>query len=103
MYLPLAEATVLNFLAPLGACAAVGFLSSGSFSWAEVISGVISLAGVILIAHSDGLDSISVRSSEAKPSDIVVRATGVGFAVLGALGGMVGCRNIYTYKSAEKT
>lgn len=86
--MPLSEATVLNFLAPLGTCCAIAFLSSGSFTKAETASAILSFVGVVLIAQPTFLfrtgynDSIST----AKPGS---NLAGVGFAIMGAIGGIV--------------
>ncbi|KAF2840825.1 hypothetical protein M501DRAFT_930558 [Patellaria atrata CBS 101060] len=51
MYLPLADATVLTFLAPSLACWACSFLINEPFTRMEQIAAYISLFGVVLIAR----------------------------------------------------
>ncbi|CAL8581907.1 hypothetical protein XPA_007587 [Xanthoria parietina] len=50
-YLPLAEATVITFLAPIVACWACSILIHEPFTRSEQIAGPVSLVGVILIAR----------------------------------------------------
>lgn len=52
LYMPLSEATVLTFLAPIVACYACSFLMPNEpFSRKQQIAGVVSLLGVVLIAR----------------------------------------------------
>lgn len=55
LYLPLADATVITFLAPGLACWACSILLKEPFSRTEQIGGVISLLGVVLIARPTSL------------------------------------------------
>ncbi|KAI4262636.1 MAG: hypothetical protein L6R42_002193, partial [Xanthoria sp. 1 TBL-2021] len=57
-YLPLAEATVMTFLAPIVACWACSILIHEPFTRAEQIAGLVSLVGVILIARPTSLFSL---------------------------------------------
>ena len=50
-YLPLAEATVITFLAPIVACWACSFLINEPFTFTEQMAGLVSLLGVVLIAR----------------------------------------------------
>ncbi|KAE9379513.1 hypothetical protein N431DRAFT_500069 [Stipitochalara longipes BDJ] len=86
-YMPLSEATVLNFLAPLGSCCAVALISSGSFTSVEITSAFLSLTGVILIARPAFLfgTGYSDAISTLKPGSHIL---GIGFAVMGAVGGV---------------
>lgn len=51
LYLPLADATVITFLAPGLACFACSILINEPFTRAEQIGGLVSLIGVVLIAR----------------------------------------------------
>ncbi|KAI9849306.1 MAG: hypothetical protein M1837_004766 [Sclerophora amabilis] len=51
MYLPMAEATVLTFLAPIVTCWVCAYLLKEPFTRTEQIAGLVSLAGVVLISH----------------------------------------------------
>lgn len=97
MYLPLAEATVLNFLAPIGACCAVTFISTGSFSSMEILSWVMSLTGVVLIVQPEFLfgSPPGVASFKIEAAHI-----GIAFAIMGAVGGMV-CSIKHSYYPTE--
>ena len=54
-YLPLSEATVLTFLAPILSCYATSlFVPHETFSWKQQLAGLVSLIGVILIARPFG-------------------------------------------------
>ncbi|KAG7004819.1 hypothetical protein G7Y79_00023g054030 [Physcia stellaris] len=54
-YLPIAEATVITFLAPTVACFACWILINEPFTRAQQIAGLVSLLGVILIARPASL------------------------------------------------
>lgn len=64
-YLPLADATVLTFLAPSVACAACWILISEPFTRSQQVAGLVSLFGIILIARPTSL--LPGRSSEQRP------------------------------------
>ncbi|KAL8775674.1 MAG: hypothetical protein Q9209_000170 [Squamulea sp. 1 TL-2023] len=59
-YLPLAEATVITFLAPIVACWACSVLIHELFTGVEQIAGLVSLLGVILIARPTSFFSLNV-------------------------------------------
>jgi drug/metabolite transporter (DMT)-like permease len=110
LYLPLADATVITFLAPSLACWACSFLINEPFTRTEQIAACVSLFGVVLIArpvslfaslsHSDkpaGVAGNHVPSNTTtNPADRLAtdydavtptqRATAVGIAMLGVLG-----------------
>jgi drug/metabolite transporter (DMT)-like permease len=111
MYLPLADATVITFLAPSIACWACSYLIKEPFTRMEQIAALISLFGVVLIArptslfHSDakanpaaggdgGLGPRSMNGTTLPTADRFnydhvtpnQRAMAVGFAMLGVLG-----------------
>ncbi len=66
LYLPLAEATVLTFLAPILSCYACSFLIKGeTFSRQQQIAGFLSLVGVVFIARPASL----LNSSNAQQGD----------------------------------
>lgn len=107
-YLPLSDATVITFLAPIVACWACSILLHEPFTRNEQIAGMISLLGVVLIARptsllphysdlppvasgaGDGIPSINVTI----PADLLglnhvtsaQRLSAVGAALLGVLG-----------------
>src|ERR1700761_6454534 len=55
MYLPLADATVITFLAPCISCWACSYLLKEPFTRMEQIGALISLFGVVLIARPTSL------------------------------------------------
>ncbi|KAA6407811.1 MAG: hypothetical protein FRX48_08162 [Lasallia pustulata] len=55
LYLPIAEATVITFLAPIAACFACSILLHQPFTRTERICGLISLLGVVVIARPTSL------------------------------------------------
>lgn len=59
MYLPLADATVITFLAPSLACWACSILIKEPFTRTEQMAAMISLLGVVLIARPTSLFSFS--------------------------------------------
>lgn len=63
-YLPLSDATVITFLAPIVACWACSVLIHEPFTRSEQIAGVVSLLGVIMIARPTSfLPSASTTST----------------------------------------
>ena len=115
LYLPLADATVITFLAPSLACWACSYLINEPFTKMEQIAAYVSLFGVVLIARpvslfssfSHGKDTVppasGVADSIASPHNTTAdthhrfasdydsvtpaqRATAVGIAMLGVLG-----------------
>ncbi|KAL8659422.1 MAG: hypothetical protein Q9226_000449 [Calogaya cf. arnoldii] len=107
-YLPLAEATVITFLAPIVACWACSILIHEPFTRTEQIAGLVSLVGVILIARptsflSRNVDETPMASatgdalpatnatthSQPTSADHVTssqRLVAVGVALIGVLG-----------------
>ncbi|MCJ1304932.1 hypothetical protein MMC08_007745 [Hypocenomyce scalaris] len=69
LYLPIAEATVITFLAPLAACFVCSFLLHEPFTRTERICGFISLLGVVMISRPSSLlpghDSPPIASGSA--------------------------------------
>lgn len=112
LYLPLADATVITFLAPSLACWACSYLIDEPFTRMEQMAAYVSLFGVVLIARpvslfsalsgkanasSSGEPDFAPIVNATKPSsdrlaadyDSVTptqRATAVGIAMLGVLG-----------------
>lgn len=66
LYLPLADATVLTFLAPSLACWACSFLINEPFTRMEQIAAYISLVGVVLIARPTALLAVFSSNPEDK-------------------------------------
>jgi drug/metabolite transporter (DMT)-like permease len=111
MYLPLADATVITFLAPTIACWACSYLIKEPFTRMEQIAAMISLFGVVLIARPTSLFHSSPAAASHASGDVALitrstngtagpatdrfnydhvtpnqRAVAVGFALLGVLG-----------------
>ena len=107
LYLPLADATVITFLAPSIACWACSILIKEPFTRIEQIGGLVSLVGVLLIARPTSLfaalsgdagssptgDDTPPGNSTAPPDassyeDVTPRErlTGVGVSLVGVLG-----------------
>ncbi|KAI9701506.1 MAG: hypothetical protein M1836_001562 [Candelina mexicana] len=73
LYLPIAEATVITFLAPIVACWACSILLKEPFTRMEQIAGLISLFGVFLIARpfsSTSKTSIPLASGNADSTPV---------------------------------
>lgn len=107
-YLPIAEATVLTFLAPTVACWACSILIKEPFTRMERIAAGVSFTGVILIArptslfqgHTDSVPIASGAADEALVTNATVstnaqqlddvsatqRLIAVGVALIGVLG-----------------
>lgn len=70
LYLPLAEATVLTFLAPILTCYACSLLIKGeSFSRQQQLAGFTSLVGAVFIARPGNLFTSSSSPSPAQVGD----------------------------------
>lgn len=94
-YLPFADATTLNLLAPLGASIAAKFFTNNRFNPASISAAIMSLAGVGLITkprfvadlfHTDLGGTVSAESIGTR-NDSMER--GVAFSALGVVGGIV--------------
>ncbi|KAH0563063.1 hypothetical protein GP486_002369 [Trichoglossum hirsutum] len=116
VYLPIAEATVITFLAPIVACFVCSFVINEPFTRAEQIAGLISLCGVVLIARpatlfsrddsdispvgSGGADTVPITNSTISGAsssglDAVTPAKRL-VAIVAALIGVVGAAGAYT-------
>lgn len=89
LYLTLAQATALNFLAPLGAMVLARYLDLGSLSLADRVGGLVALVGVVLVMQPD---NIFVRGD--KPLSRIIHETpeslkGVAYGIVGVFGGIV--------------
>ncbi|KAF2692279.1 hypothetical protein K458DRAFT_411935 [Lentithecium fluviatile CBS 122367] len=67
LYLPLADATVITFLAPSLACWACSYLINEPFTRMEQIAAYVSLFGVVLIARPASLFSFLSHSKDSVP------------------------------------
>ncbi|KAL8942953.1 MAG: hypothetical protein Q9216_001368 [Gyalolechia sp. 2 TL-2023] len=107
-YLPLADATVITFLAPIVACWACSVFIHEPFTRAEQVAGLVSLFGVVLIARptsffphkagpsavGNGADDVlpavnvttSARSEGEDDETSAHRLIAVGVALIGVLG-----------------
>ncbi|KAL2802124.1 hypothetical protein BJX63DRAFT_133614 [Aspergillus granulosus] len=100
-YLPLSEATVLTFLAPILSCYACSiFLPGEIFTRKQQLAGFVSLIGVILIARpfaflqsgDSGADSIEAEREKPGDADQIHRV----FAVIMGMNGVLGATTAYT-------
>lgn len=79
LYLPISEATILTFLAPIGSCIAFALLIPGeTFSRHQMLAGLISLLGVVFIARP-------VSLFKGTDSDSIVPQLNVTMSVNGTL------------------
>ncbi|KAL8659436.1 MAG: hypothetical protein Q9202_007116 [Teloschistes flavicans] len=101
-YLPLGEATVITFLAPIVACWACSILMHQPFTRKEQVAGFVSLLGVVLIARPTSffsvhtgdtpIASLNTNVTAAASGDGVdkvtsaQRLTAIGVALIGVLG-----------------
>lgn len=68
LYLPLSEATVLTFLAPILTCYLCSFVIPGEFfGRQQQLAGLVSLSGVLFIAQPASLFSSSTSSQTSSP------------------------------------
>ncbi|KAI9781807.1 MAG: hypothetical protein M1835_004180 [Candelina submexicana] len=113
LYLPIAEATVITFLAPIVACWACSILLKEPFTRVEQIAGLISLFGVFLIARpfsttsktsiplaNGNADSTPVTNGTSQPIDSLDVRHITQSQRLGAVGvgliGVCGAASAYT-------
>ena len=76
LYLPLAEATVLTFLAPILSCYVCALLIPGeSFSRQQQLAAFLSLVGVVVIARPATLFSNSSSSGPTPPPEMAPNTT----------------------------
>jgi drug/metabolite transporter (DMT)-like permease len=68
LYLPLADATVITFLAPSLACWACSILIKEPFTRVEQVAGLVSLVGVVFIAKPTSLFAGISGSNETPPA-----------------------------------
>ncbi|PQE15549.1 integral membrane duf6 protein [Rutstroemia sp. NJR-2017a WRK4] len=87
-YLPLADATILNFLAPLGA----SFCSAKRLSLIQVTSVAICFFGVGLIAKPHFIIQL-FNSDDATDREPPQTQLGFAFAMIGVIGGVIGDRS----------
>ncbi|KAL1872353.1 hypothetical protein Daus18300_004323 [Diaporthe australafricana] len=91
IYLTIAQATALNFLAPMGAMLMSRYFDYGSFSIADRVGAVVALTGVVLVVQPDTIfqsteipTSIISRSSHETPKQL----KGVVCGLIGIAGGV---------------
>ncbi|KIJ53401.1 hypothetical protein M422DRAFT_155228 [Sphaerobolus stellatus SS14] len=91
-YLSLPDATVIAFLSPFFTSFGSTFFLREPFSRRNFFAGILSLAGVILIARPKALFGQSSVVNESNPDDLADKTTAeqrlmaVGVALLGAIG-----------------
>ena len=87
-YLPLSEATVLTFLAPILSCYATSlFVAHETFTWKQQLAGVVSLGGVVLIARPfSPMSAPSDSPSDGAQADELHHLLAILMALVGVLG-----------------
>ncbi|OJJ83352.1 DMT family transporter [Aspergillus glaucus CBS 516.65] len=87
-YLPLSEATVLTFLAPILSCYATSlFAPHETFTWKQQLAGVVSLGGVVLIARPfSPMNAPSDSPSDGAQTDELHHLLAILMALVGVLG-----------------
>ncbi|KAL5522116.1 hypothetical protein ACEPAF_1973 [Sanghuangporus sanghuang] len=85
-YLSLSDATALFFLAPLATAVVAYFFLGEPLRLREVLAGVISLIGVVLIAHPEALFGSEPGTKSYSEGTPVERLIAVSVALVGVLG-----------------
>ncbi|KAF5863867.1 hypothetical protein ETB97_009153 [Aspergillus alliaceus] len=89
-YLPLSEATVLTFLAPILTCYACSlFIPNETFTRKQQLAGVVSLVGVVLIARPLSVFSTSPEAGNGKQphsADEYQHILAIATALMGVMG-----------------
>lgn len=88
LFLTLAQATALNFLAPLGAMVLARYLDYGSFGYIDRIGGLVALAGVVLVVQPDMLGRDD-KPSSGSTMETAERLKAVACGMIGVFGGIV--------------
>lgn len=87
MYLTLAQATALNFLAPIGAIILSKCLNNGNFTLVDPAGAVVALTGVIMVVQPEGLfGSGGTILPLALESDTFTKLKGMACGLVGVLG-----------------
>lgn len=93
LYLPLADATVVTFLAPSLACWACSIFINEPFTRREQIAGLVSVVGVVLIARPTSLFAAIAGGGDSPP------ASGNGDAIASANSTMPNDADAGSYES----
>ncbi|KAJ0120577.1 hypothetical protein J7T55_015306 [Diaporthe amygdali] len=92
LYLTLAQATALNFLAPLGAMILSKYLDYATFGFVDQAGALIALVGVVLIVQPNTVFGLQDKSTlpENSSSHEMIHNTikGVAYSAMGVLGGI---------------
>lgn len=89
LYLTLAQATALNFLAPLGAMVLARYLDYGTFGYLERVGGLVALAGVMLVVQPNTFSRDDESSTGVANETAPQRLEAVSCGMIGVLGGIV--------------
>ncbi|KAF7794438.1 hypothetical protein EIP86_005572 [Pleurotus ostreatoroseus] len=113
LYLSLSDATVLTFLAPTSTTIAAAILLSEKLSWKQLVAGLFSLFGVVLIARPQFLFGTQYQLPDVVPTEDTAgtdsandvtpaqRLAAVGAAMIGVLGATGACKDPVTVKSLD--
>ncbi|KUI60139.1 hypothetical protein VP1G_07372 [Cytospora mali] len=88
LYLTLAQATALNFLAPLGAMVLAKYLDFGTFSIIDRVGGVVALIGIVLVVQPDSIFASDEKLSSGASKETPERLKGVVCGLVGVFGGI---------------
>ncbi|KUI74490.1 hypothetical protein VM1G_11985 [Cytospora mali] len=98
LYLTLAQATALNFLAPLGAMVLAKYLDFGTFSIIDRVGGVVALIGIVLVVQPDSIftpaERLPVWVSSGATNETPERLKGVVCGLIGVFGGIIALTTI---------
>ncbi|KAF8634721.1 hypothetical protein AX15_000737 [Amanita polypyramis BW_CC] len=83
-YLPLSDAAILTFLAPLCTAVVGSFVLNEKFTKGEALAGIVSLLGVVLIAQPPFIFGTAVHNDDGDLD--VQRMVAVGVSLIGVLG-----------------
>ncbi|KAI9811601.1 MAG: hypothetical protein M1827_005350 [Pycnora praestabilis] len=98
LYLPVAEAIVITFLAPIVACWACSFLINEPFTRMEQIAGLVSLLGVVLIARP-----ASLLSGHATPtSPIASGSSDMSAGIINGTNNLIDKHGLQDVTSAQR-
>lgn len=87
-YLTLAQATALNFLAPLSAIILSKYMDNQHFNLMDPVGAAVALAGVIMVVQPEGIFSSAGEALPPgpKPDATSTKLKGMGCGLVGVLG-----------------
>ncbi|KAL2292891.1 hypothetical protein FJTKL_07937 [Diaporthe vaccinii] len=97
IYLTIAQATALNFLAPMGAMLMSRYFDYGTFSLADRVGAVVALVGVVLVVQPDTIfrpTGVPAAMMSRRSHETPKQLKGVVCGLVGVAGGVIALATI---------